>query len=71
VYIKKKKNSEKSKNSKMPRKKPKQIDPIEEMENTIKLLCDQSKNHMKVREYDKALAGYNQVICDRMKKKVN
>lgn len=44
----------------MPRKKPKE-DTIEEIEQNIKLLCDQSKNHMKSREYDKALIGYNQV----------
>lgn len=44
----------------MPRKKAK-VDTIEEIETCIKLLCDQSKNHMKSREYEKALIGYNQV----------
>lgn len=44
----------------MPRKKPK-VDTQEEIEICIKLLCDQSKNHMKSREYEKALNGYNQV----------
>lgn len=44
----------------MPRKKAK-IDTFEEIETSIKLLCDQSKNHMKSREYEKALIGYNQV----------
>lgn len=44
----------------MPRKKQK-VDTIEEIETTIKLLCDQSNNHMKVREHYKALTGYNQV----------
>ncbi|KAI8035865.1 hypothetical protein M5D96_011296 [Drosophila gunungcola] len=43
----------------MPRKKPK-VDTLEEIETSIKLLCDQSNNHMKVRAYDKALFGYNQ-----------
>ncbi|XP_034653166.1 tetratricopeptide repeat protein 25 isoform X2 [Drosophila subobscura] len=45
----------------MPRKKQK-VDTIEEIETNIKLLCDQSNNHMKVREYDKALFGYNQAL---------
>ncbi|XP_030375668.1 tetratricopeptide repeat protein 25 isoform X2 [Scaptodrosophila lebanonensis] len=45
----------------MPRKKPK-VETIEEIETTIKLLCDQSNNHMKVREYYKALTGYNQAL---------
>ncbi|EDW61093.2 outer dynein arm-docking complex subunit 4 isoform X2 [Drosophila virilis] len=45
----------------MPRKKQK-VDTIEEIETTIKLLCDQSNNHMKVREYYKALTGYNQAL---------
>ena len=45
---------------KMPRKKPK-VNTIEDIENSIKLFCDQSKNHMKSREYEKALIGYNQV----------
>jgi len=44
----------------MPRKKQK-VDTLEEIETNIKLLCDQSNNHMKVREYYKALTGYNQV----------
>lgn len=44
----------------MPRKKAK-VDTIEEIETCIKLLCDQSKSHMKSREYEKALIGYNQV----------
>lgn len=44
----------------MPRKKQK-VDTLEEIETTIKLLCDQSNNHMKVREYYKALKGYNKV----------
>ncbi|XP_073848434.1 outer dynein arm-docking complex subunit 4 isoform X2 [Musca autumnalis] len=45
----------------MPRKKPK-VDTIEEIEQNIKLFCDQSKNHMKSREYEKALVGYNQAL---------
>ncbi|XP_067633437.1 outer dynein arm-docking complex subunit 4 isoform X2 [Eurosta solidaginis] len=45
----------------MPRKKSK-VDPFEEMETNIKLLCDQSHNHMKVREYGRALSGYNQAL---------
>ncbi|XP_017471990.1 PREDICTED: tetratricopeptide repeat protein 25 isoform X2 [Rhagoletis zephyria] len=45
----------------MPRKRSK-VDPFEEMETNIKLLCDQSHNHMKVREYGRALAGYNQAL---------
>ncbi|KNC23380.1 hypothetical protein FF38_00776 [Lucilia cuprina] len=45
----------------MPRKKAK-VDTLEEIETSIKLLCDQSKNHMKSREYEKALNGYNQDI---------
>ncbi|XP_061401623.1 outer dynein arm-docking complex subunit 4 isoform X2 [Musca vetustissima] len=45
----------------MPRKKPK-VDTIEEIEQNIKLFCDQSKNHMKSREYEKALIGYNQAL---------
>ncbi|XP_075166194.1 outer dynein arm-docking complex subunit 4 isoform X2 [Haematobia irritans] len=45
----------------MPRKKPKE-DTIEEIEQNIKLFCDQSKNHMKSREYEKALVGYNQAL---------
>lgn len=44
----------------MTRKKAK-VDTIEEIETCIKLFCDQSKNHMKTREYEKALFGYNQV----------
>nr|XP_016928134.1 tetratricopeptide repeat protein 25 isoform X2 [Drosophila suzukii] len=45
----------------MPRKKPK-VDTLEEIETNIKLLCDQSNNHMKVRAYEKALFGYNQAL---------
>ncbi|XP_023300253.1 outer dynein arm-docking complex subunit 4 isoform X2 [Lucilia cuprina] len=45
----------------MPRKKAK-VDTLEEIETSIKLLCDQSKNHMKSREYEKALNGYNQAL---------
>ncbi|XP_023167412.1 tetratricopeptide repeat protein 25 isoform X2 [Drosophila hydei] len=45
----------------MPRKKQK-VDTLEEIETTIKLLCDQSNNHMKVREYYKALKGYNKAL---------
>ncbi|EDW56722.1 GM15664 [Drosophila sechellia] len=45
----------------MPRKKPK-VDTLEEIETNIKLLCDQSNNHMKVRAYEKALFGYNQAV---------
>ncbi|XP_020716729.1 tetratricopeptide repeat protein 25 isoform X2 [Ceratitis capitata] len=45
----------------MPRKKSK-VDPLEELETCTKLLCDQSHNHMKVREYDRALIGYNQAL---------
>ncbi|XP_032590757.1 outer dynein arm-docking complex subunit 4 isoform X2 [Drosophila grimshawi] len=45
----------------MPRKKQK-VDTLEEIETNIKLLCDQSNNHMKVREYYKALNGYNQAL---------
>ncbi|XP_037944553.1 tetratricopeptide repeat protein 25-like isoform X2 [Teleopsis dalmanni] len=45
----------------MPRKKSK-VDSLEEIETAIKLLCDQANNHMKVREYDKALRGYNQAL---------
>ena len=44
----------------MSRKKSK-TETIEDIETSIKLLCDQSKNFLKVRAYDKALAGYNQV----------
>lgn len=53
----------------MPRKKPK-VNTIEEIENSIKLFCDQSKNHMKSREYEKALTGYNQVKNKKQKKNV-
>lgn len=45
----------------MPRRRNK-VDPLEELETCTKLLCDQSHNHMKVREYDKALIGYNKVV---------
>ncbi|XP_037916712.1 tetratricopeptide repeat protein 25 isoform X2 [Hermetia illucens] len=45
----------------MPRAKPK-IDPSDEMELNIKLLCDQAANHMKCRNYSKALGGYCQAL---------
>lgn len=45
----------------MPRRRNK-VDPLEELEICTKLLCGQSHNHMKVREYDKALIGYNKVF---------
>lgn len=47
----------------MPRAKPK-IDPSDEMEMNIKLLCDQAANHMKCRNYSKALGGYCQVSLE-------
>lgn len=47
----------------MPRKKS-VAESMEEIDGKIKLLCDQSYNHMKVHGYDKALRGYNKV-CDK------
>lgn len=44
----------------MPRKKTAK-DPQEDIDATCKLLCDEASNHMKVRNYVKALSVYNKV----------
>lgn len=44
----------------MPRKKPIK-DPQAELDATCKLLCDEARNHMKVRNFLKALSVYNKV----------
>lgn len=51
----------------MPRKKAVK-DPQEEIEATCKLLCDEAANHMKVRNYTKALNVYQKVkqICEKL-----
>lgn len=36
-------------------------DPREAYESTCKLLCDEAANHMKVRNYTRALSVYSQV----------
>lgn len=51
----------------MPRKKAVK-DPQDEIDATCKLLCDEARNHMKVRNYIKALAVYNKVSFYAMKK---
>lgn len=44
----------------MPRKKVVK-DPQDEIDATCKLLCDEAANHMKVRNYTKALTVYQKV----------
>lgn len=43
----------------MTRKKV--VDPQEDLDATCKLLCDEASNHMKVRNYSRALNVYNKV----------
>lgn len=54
------------KNNKMPRKKPVK-DPQDEIDAACKLLCDEAANHMKVRNYTKALTVYEKVKIDAIK----
>lgn len=44
----------------MPKKKVAK-DPQDELDATCKLLCDEAANHMKVRNYTKALSVYQKV----------
>lgn len=44
----------------MSRRKPAK-DPQEEIEATCKLLCDEAANHMKNRNYTRALSVYEKV----------
>lgn len=43
----------------MTRKKV--VDPQDDIDTTCKLLCDEASNHMKVRNYNRALNVYNKV----------
>lgn len=44
----------------MPKKKPPK-DTQDDVDAICKLLCDEARNHMKVRNYTKALNVYNKV----------
>lgn len=50
----------------MTRKKPVK-DPQAELDATCKLLCDEARNHMKVRNFVKALSVYNKVCISEKK----
>lgn len=43
-------------------------DPIEEIEANCKLLCDEAANHMKARNYYRALSVYQKVRKSTFKK---
>lgn len=43
----------------MTRKKV--VDPQDDIDTCCKLLCDEASNHMKVRNYHRALKVYNKV----------
>lgn len=50
----------------MSRRKGKRNPLIDSDAATIRLLCDEASNHMKVRNYTRALTTYNQVTTTKM-----